>query len=176
MTSLFRQLLGDALDRVPAPVRALHETPLPHRFEGEAQMRAASNWLARLAARITGLPRHEGHVAMAITIEHEGDGERWTRHFPPSPFVSRLWPRDGLLCERLGPSDIRFRLHADGDGIVWEPVALRVLGFLPMPAFLLCGVKAREGVDALGRYTFNVEARFPLIGSVAAYEGWLHVE
>ncbi len=176
MASLFRQLLGDALDGMPGPVRALHEMPLPRRFEGEARVRAARNPLARLAARIAGLPRHEGEVAMAVTIEREGAGERWIRHFPPSPFVSTLWPRDGLLCERLGPSEIRFRLRVDGDGILWEPVALRVFGAVPMPAFLMRGVKAREGVDAQGRYRFEVEARFPLIGFVAAYEGWLHVE
>ena len=176
MASLFRQLLGNALERAPAPVRVLHETALPQRFEGQAQMRAAGSLLARLAARIAGLPRHEGRVSMAVTIERDGEGERWTRHFPPAPFVSRLWSRDGLLCERLGPSEIRFRLHADGAGIVWEPVALRVFGVLPMPALLLRGVRASEGVDAQGRYTFEVEASFPVLGSVAAYAGWLHVE
>ncbi len=176
MNSLFRDLLGDALDRAPAPVRALHERPLPHRFEGQAQVCVARGVLARLAARIAGLPRHEGRVAVAVTIERTDAGERWARHFPPAPFVSRLWARDGLLCERIGPSEIRFRLHADGDGIVWEPVGLRMFGWIRLPGFLLRGVTAREGMDAQGRYRFEAGAVFPVIGRLAAYEGWLHVE
>lgn len=176
MSSLFRELLDDALDRTPAPVRALHEASLPQCFEGQAQVRAARGVLTRWAARIAGLPRCEGDVAMRVRIERTDDGERWTRHFPPSPFVSRLWACDGVLCERIGPSEIRFRLHADGEGIVWEPVALRLFGWLPLPDFLLRGVTAREGVDALGRYRFQAAAVFPVLGCVAAYEGWLHVE
>lgn len=176
MTSLFRDLLGNALDRTPAPVRMLHELPLPHRFEGEAQVRVAKGAMARWTACIAGLPRREGRVAMAVTMERTAQGERWTRHFPPTPFVSRLWIRDGLLCECIGPSEVRFRLHADGEGIVWEPVALRLFGRLPLPRFLLRGVTAREGVDALGRYCFEARAGFPLLGCVVAYEGWLDVE
>ena len=176
MTSLFRDLLGDALDRTPAPVRMLHESFLPHRFEGEAQVRVARGVLARLVARIAGLPRHEGRMAMAVTMERMAEGERWTRHFPPTPFVSRLWIRDGVLCERIGPTEIRFRLHADGQGIVWEPVGLRLFGWLPMPRFLLRDVTAREGADAQGRYRFEAGAAFPFLGCVVAYEGWLDVE
>lgn len=115
-------------------------------------------------------------MAMAVTIERTAEGERWTRSFPPIPFVSRLWLRDGVLCERIGPTEIRFRLHADDAGIVWEPVALRLFGWLPMPAFLLRGVSAHEGVDTQGRYRFHASAVFPVAGCVAAYEGWLHVE
>lgn len=176
MAALFRQLLGEALDRTPAPIRALHEMPLPHRFEGEADMRAARNPLAKLAAVAAGFPQHEGHATMAVTIEPHGGGERWTRHFPRAPFASRLWAHDGLLCERIGPAEMRFRLHADETGIVWEPVAMRVFGFFPMPKSLLRGTKARESVDADGRYRFEVEAAFPVFGFMASYEGFLHVE
>lgn len=176
MASLFRDLLGDALDSVPAPVRALHEMPLLYRFEGEAQVRVAKGVLAGWAARMAGLPRCEGRVAMAVTIERTAGGERWTRHFPPTPFLSRLWMREGLLCERIGPTEVRFRLSADAQGIVWEPVALRMFGWLPLPAALLRGVKAHETVDAQGRYRFHASAGFPLLGCVVAYEGWLNVQ
>jgi len=176
MTALFRQLLGEALDRTPAPVRALHDHPLPQRFEGEADMRAARNPLAKLAAFVAGFPQYEGRAAIAISIERDGDGQRWTRHFPRAPFVSRLQACNGWLCERLGPVEIRFRLHADAQGIVWEPVAWRTFGVVPMPAFLLRGTKARASVDADGRYRFEVEAAFPVLGFMGSYEGFLRVD
>lgn len=171
MTSLFRALLGDALDRVPAPIRALHEHPLPHRFAGRAEVEAAQGLLARGLARLTGLPSRSGETAVAVAIEPDGDGEIWTRHFPPRPMRSRLWQRDGVLYEQLGPVRLRFRLDATADGLDWRLLSVHGLG-VPMPAALRHGVAARETAPA-GRYRFEVAAAFPLLGHLVAYRGWL---
>ena len=174
MAALFRELLGESLDRVPAPIRALHEAALPRRFEGRAQVRAAQGWLARGLARVVGLPGRDLDAPVAVTIERDGDAEVWTRHFPPRPMRSRLWQRGGVLHEQLGPVLLRFRLQADDEGLSWQPLSARSAG-APVPAARLRGISARESLRD-GRYGFAVGARLPGLGHVVAYEGWLDVE
>jgi hypothetical protein len=179
MDSLFRQLLGAALDRVPAPVRALHEAHYPHRFEGRALVHAADGMIARWLANRTGLPSQSVETPIAVTIEPdaESSGEIWTREFPPKPMRTRM-RRDGeLLLESFGPIELRFRLVADADGIVWQPVSFSstASGGVISSGAMLRGIHAREFVRD-GRYSFDVGARLPLIGHVVAYDGWLHVD
>lgn len=173
MTSLFRELLGDGLDQVPAMVRTLHDAPLPARFEGRAMVRAAEGMVGRWLARMTGLPAKTVEAPVSVTIEADGAGEIWTRDFPPKPMRTRLSRADGLLQETFGPVEMRFRLAADSEGIVWHPVAAAVRGNA-VPAAWLRGIHARESVRE-GRYAFDVAADLPWIGRVVAYEGWLDV-
>lgn len=184
MSSLFRSLLGDALDRVPAPVRALHEVALPHRFEGRVLVRAGGGMVARWIARQAGLPLQDTEGPIAVTIERDGDGECWTREFgvpvsgtPRSaPMRTRLW-RDGEhLIEGFGPMQLRFRLQADSEGITWMPVSLRALqsGGEIRSAAMLRGVHARE-FERDGRYGFDAGAVLPMLGRLVNYDGWLHV-
>lgn len=185
MPSLFRRLLGDGLDLVPAPIRRLHEATLPSRFEGRATVRAAEGLIAGWIARTAGLPSRTCEIPIAVTIEPDGDGEIWTREFPvlaagatpqrgERPMRTRLW-RDGeMLRERFGPIEIRFRLQADADGIVWHPIDATSAGS-PAPAALLRGIHARESLRE-GRYAFDVGASMPWIGHIIAYEGWLDVD
>lgn len=174
MGFLFRELLGAGLDRVPAVVRALHEQPLPHRFAGRARVQAARGMLAHGLARVAGLPAHSGESSVEVTIERDGDGEVWTRHFPPRPMRSRLWQRDGVLHEQLGPVLLRFRLQAHAGGIDWKLLSAHGLG-VRVPHALLRGIHARESVQDDGRYRFDVGAVLPLFGHVVAYAGWLDV-
>ena len=185
MSSLFRSLLGDAIDRVPAPIRRLHDAALPRRFEGRATVRAAEGLIAGWIARMAGLPARTQEIPIAVTIEPDGDGEIWTREFPTlpagatplrgeRPMRTRLRRDGALLRERFGPIEIRFRLEADADGIVWHPIDA-TSGGTPGPAALLRGIHAREYIRD-GRYAFDVGAAMPWIGHVVAYEGWLDVD
>jgi hypothetical protein len=173
MPTLFRTLLGDAFDRLPEPVRALHDAALPARFVGEARVSPARGLLARAVARWLGFPVHACVAAIAVTIEAAGGGEHWTRDFPPRPMRSRLWPVGGRLRERFGPVTVDFLLRADDASLVWKPVALRLFG-LPLPAALRRGIEAREWVEK-GRYRFAVHGALPGLGTLVRYEGWLDV-
>lgn len=185
MSALFRSLLGDALDRVPAPIRRLHEAPLPSRFEGRATVRGADGLISGWIARTAGLPSRTQEIPIAVTIEPDGDAEIWTREFPilvagtapkrgERPMRTRLWRDGDLLRERFGPIEMRFRLEADADGIVWHPIDA-ISGGTPAPAAFLRGIHARE-YRRNGRYAFDVGAAMPWIGHVVAYEGWLDVD
>ena len=172
--SLFRSVLGEKFDALPAPIKALHEITLPHRFEGRAIVHAADGLIARTIARMSGLPGTSVETDIAVEIERDGDGEIWTRHFPPRPMRTRLWREGEVLHERLGPIELRFRLEADTNGIVWHPLSATSAG-TPAPDAFLRGIRARESVRD-GRYHFDVGATLPWIGRVVAYDGWLHVD
>ena len=86
--------------------------------------------------------------------------------------VSRLRLRGGILCERLGPLQLRYLLHARDGAIWWQVVGVRMLGAVPLPARWFRGVTCRER-EHEGRYEFLVEASLPLVGRIIRYEGWL---
>lgn len=181
--SLFRRLLGNALELVPAPLRALHEAGGTRRYEGRARVRAAEGLVARRVARMTGLPTRHGEMPIAVAIEPDGEGEIWTREFPrrdaatfdaARPMRTRLSPDGALLREEFGPVTLHFRLEADADGIVWHPVDARA-GGMALPVAWVRGIHARESLRD-GCYAFDVGARLPMLGHLVAYEGWLDVE
>lgn len=173
-TSLFLDLLGPQAAVLPPRVRQLHALPMPAELRGRAQTQAARGLLARLCALVAGLPRADGDVAVCVRFVSPAAGvEVWTREFGASTFRSRLRAVNGELHEQLGPVRIRFRLRADVDGIIWEPLAIDLLR-MPLPRMLLHGISARES-ERDGRYRFDVAAALPIIGLIVRYEGWLDV-
>jgi len=86
---------------------------------------------------------------------------------------SRVWLRNGLLMERLGPCTFGYRLVRIGKELAWTVERARVFGIIPLPASMFDGVRCRESEDEAGRYRFSVEARLPVIGLLIRYEGWL---
>jgi hypothetical protein len=173
MVGLFQQVLGEAFQTLPAPIRALHTAVLPRQFHGHARVVAAEGRIARCLGRLLGFPGCSVDAPIAVTIESAPGGQRWTRHFPPRPMVSSMWSEHGLLLERFGPVTLRFRLHGDSNGLQWHLVAVRVLG-MPLPLAWFRGVSAREYVRD-GRYRFQVRGAIVGIGILVSYEGWIDV-
>lgn len=86
---------------------------------------------------------------------------------------SRLWPHDGLLCEKLGLVRFGFRLTVEESVLVWHVVRVHALG-LPLPARWFDAVQARES-ESEGRYRFDVSAAMPVAGVLVHYRGWLAI-
>lgn len=152
------------LARVPPAVRRFHERA--GRFVGAARV------TTRPWARLFGLPSRSGEFEIAVDVWRDGEGEIWTRHFPPRPMQSRLRARDGMLVERLGAATLHFRLQASGEALAWECVQVRLFG-VPLPAHWFA-VIARES-DEGGRYRFEAGASLPGLGPLVHYAGWLDV-
>ena len=113
-----------------------------------------------------------------MEIGADGAREQWTRVVAGRAMRSRLWARDGLLCERLGLATFAFRLSTEarphaGMAIIWRVARIRVIG-VPLPASWFTGVHARE-YEAKGRYHSDVVADLPLAGLLVHYKGWLDV-
>lgn len=145
----------------------------PQHLSGEVEVARGTRWLSRLCAWATRLPP-AGKGPITVEIDATPGHERWTRHVASHAMPSRLWSRDGLLCERLGLVTFGFRLHAEDGAIVWRVERVRVFG-LPLPKAWFDGVGARES-EFDGRYHFDVAASLPLAGLLVRYKGWLHVD
>lgn len=173
-SSLFAALLGDDYRTLPPAVRALHDAARPVRFRGRAQVESARGRLARLVARVAGLPDRDGDLPVAVTFMPTSAGERWQRDFGGRPMRSRLWRDGDHLCERLGAATLRFRLVATETGTDWQLLSVRIFG-MPLPRAWFRQVHASES-ERDGRYHFQVRAALPLIGMLVAYQGWLDVD
>lgn len=77
--TLYRVLLGPALDTLPAPVRGLHEATGTRRFTGSARVRRGSGPLARLLCALFRFPETADGVPVRVIFAQKPHGERWTR-------------------------------------------------------------------------------------------------
>ena len=170
--TLFQQALGAPFFNLPASVRRLHATRGTARYAGIATVERGRNPLARLCARIAGLPGAMRDVPLAVEFVADAKGEVWHRDFAGTRMRSRLAFKDGLLRERIGPLQFRHALLANAGAIWWRVEGVRVFGLLPLPARWFRGVRCRES-EHEGRYHFSIDAHLPLMGRVIRYEGWL---
>jgi len=171
--TLFQTLLGASFYTLPPAVRALHSVRGQARYAGQATIERGRNPLARLCARIAGLPPPMRDAPLVVTFDTDPRNETWQRDFAGRAMRSRLFAHRRELGERLGPFlFFRFALRA-GDGVLhWHAMGARLFGVLPLPAAWFVDVNCRES-EHDGRYLFEVDAALPLIGSVIRYEGWL---
>lgn len=168
--SLYRRVMGNRFDKLPAPVRSMHGVIRNGGAHGEAEVIGADNWLGALIARIIGFPaagRHDLHVA----FEEQHDVERWTRLFGNTAFHSTLSEKDGHLVERFGPARFHFDLPSDETGLSMVMKRWSLLG-IPLPLTLAPCSVAREWAED-GRFRFDVSIALPLIGRLVHYRGWL---
>ena len=170
--TLFQQALGAPFFNLPASVRRLHATRGSARYVGVATLERGRNPLARLCARLAGLPGSMRDVPITIDFVADAKGEAWHRDFAGTRMHSRLAFKDGLLRERIGPLQFRHVLLANAGAIWWRVADVRLLGVLPLPTRWFRGVRCRES-EQDGRYRFEVDASLPLVGRVIRYEGWL---
>ena len=170
--TLFQQALGAAFFKLPAPVRTLHAVRGTARYAGIASVERGRNPLARLCARIAGLPGAMQDVPITVEFTADTRSETWHRDFAGTRMHSRLAYKNGLLRERIGPLQFRHALLANAGAIWWRVAGVRVFGVLPLPARWFRGVRCRES-EHEGRYEFSIDARLPLVGRVIRYQGWL---
>jgi hypothetical protein len=172
-SQLFPALLGEAFQRLDAPVRRLHRGT-PEAYEGRASVERGASWLAGLACSIARLPRRMQDAPLHVELLSDVRCETWTRWFGNSPPMrSRLWSRGGLLEERLGPAVVGFAVRESDGAMLWQAVRMHVMGVpLPRAAFDL-GARV-HGTD--GVYHFEIVARLWGVGTLISYAGVLHVQ
>ena len=104
---LYRRILGDAYDRMPEPLRRMHDLKRETTAEGLADIEHGKNWLARLIAIVVGFPDDGRDIPVRVVFHREGGRETWQRTFGSRSFSSTQEEGRGrferLLCERFGP-------------------------------------------------------------------------
>jgi len=108
-----------------------------------------------------------------VTIERAGAEEIWTRRLGTQSFVSRMSAAPfGGLWETFGPIALALDAQATQRGFALAVKRWR-LGPIPLPRFSMPTTRAQAGMDAQGRYNFDVWIGLPLIGRLIHYRGWL---
>jgi len=166
---LYRQVLGEAWDLLPEPVRAMHDRIADGTASGTADVERRRSVLAALTCRLIGFPRTGRNVPVKVAFSMEDGVETWTRDFAGVRFVSRLRRCGELLEERFGPLRFRFRLQGGEGGISMIPAGWSVWS-LPLPSSMMPSGVASE-TDRDGRFRFEVPIRMPIVGRIVTYEG-----
>ncbi|MBY3589249.1 DUF4166 domain-containing protein [Rhizobium bangladeshense] len=174
---LYRRILGDAWEKLPPGLAAIHGggTRLA---SGRARIERGRGLLARLISGIIGFPAAGEDVPVAVRFVADGDGEIWTRSFGGKTF--RSWQAAGtggerhLLAEVFGPFRVLLALVPEGEKLRLVVRGWRFCG-IPLPLFLAPGGDTYEE-ERDGRFHFHVEIGGRLTGLVVRYSGWLVLE
>jgi len=174
--SPFEALLGADFARLPEPVRRLHGLSRDIDTAGRAEIITVPGLLPWLICRFDGLPRpgNDVPVTVAFHVDCRG-GEYWRRRFAGRRYATGFAVggrgREGLLLERFFPFQLYHRLTPRSDGLAWLLVGWRLLG-IPLPRWTLPIVNCFESADG-ERFRFDIDVRFPIVGPVIHYRGWL---
>jgi len=172
---LYRRMLGDAWDRLPPPIRIMHNVSAALTAEGVASIERGPSLLASLVARLMRFPPAGRDVPLTVTFCVRGGQEHWRRTFGNATFASVQQEGRGrferLLCERFGPITVGMALVVEDDRLRLVVRRWSVLG-LPLPrAWAARGDVHESAQDE--RFNFHVEICHPLLGLIVRYRGWL---
>jgi Domain of unknown function (DUF4166)/Saccharopine dehydrogenase NADP binding domain len=172
---LYRRLLGEAWDRLPQPLQAMHDLATELSAEGIAEVECGNHLLARLAALVVGFPQAGRDIPVKVSFQVRDGREHWRRSFAGRSFTSVQEQGRGrferLLCESFGPLTFGLALVID-DGRM-RLVVRRWSAFgIPLPLALAPHGNSFEFAQN-GRFHFHVEIGHPFTGLIVAYRGWL---
>jgi Domain of unknown function (DUF4166)/Saccharopine dehydrogenase NADP binding domain len=173
--ALLRRVLGTSFDELPQAVQDVHEVADRLLLAGRASVEGAPSLAGRLAARMFGFPPAAPDVPVSVEMRRDGDGEIWTRSFGDTRFRSRLTPnkgQSGRVLERFGLLTFALELTTGPQGLDYA-ITSGWLGFIPLPSFLVPRSFAKERVDTVGHFTFDVPIALPGVGLLVHYRGWL---
>jgi hypothetical protein len=172
---LYRRVLGNAWERLPAPIRDLHSPDGHMKASGRAKVERGSGFLGKLIGRLIGFPEAGDDIPVTVDFKVEQGREVWTRTFGTRSFSSVQTEGQGrhayLVRERFGAVEVSLASVVDGDVLRLIVRSWRFLG-IPMPLFLAPGGAAFEHAEG-GRFNFDVTIAHPLMGTIIRYRGWL---
>lgn len=170
MPSLYRRMIGDAIDQWPTGLREFHDVDTQRCFRGTFRITRRSGWIRSLICWIGGLPPAGENVPVELEIRAEGEKEQWKRRFGSHRLNSVQWLHNGTLMEKLGPVTMAYEISVDDSSFRLVTSKVWLFGFLRIPLFLAPtgdGLEngTEDGVDVV------VRAMAPLFGELIRYEG-----
>jgi hypothetical protein len=173
--ALYPRLLGSAWDTLDASIRDLHSGGADCHLAGTFEIRASATRIGRFLCALCRLPTQSAIVQCDVLVEASEASERWCRSFGAWKFASTQFEERGLLVERIGLLDLRFRLAEEGGGLRFPQVGayLRLLGLrLRIPRVLAPNVVGIElpGSEP-GTVLIDITLNAPLVGTLIRYRG-----
>ena len=120
--ALYRRVLGEAWDSLPAPLQAMHDVESERTADGVAVIERGSGLLARLVAFVIGLPPAGANIPVTVSFRARQGREHWQRNFagplvleragarPWVPRTARLRTVRSTQCQH--GAGVRKRTHA----------------------------------------------------------------
>jgi hypothetical protein len=173
---LYKRILGEAWDVLPAPLAALHNVVSEeHKAEGVARVETGKHVFARLLAALYGFPRAGEHVPVKVSFQRRDDGELWQRDFAGRKFSTFQSEgrgyADKLLMERFGPVTFWMALVLKQGELHSVTRRWSVFG-IPLPLMFAPNASVYEYADG-DDFCFHIEVKHWLMGLLVRYEGRL---
>lgn len=172
---LYRRVLGEAWDSLPAPLQTMHDVQSERTADGVAVVERGSGLLARLVAFVIGFPPAGTDIPITVSFRARHGREYWQRNFAGQAFSSVQEQGRGrferLLWERFGPLNFVMALVCESERLRFVIRRWSVCG-IPLPRALAPRGDSYEFVEA-GRFHFHVEIAHPFTGLIVRYRGWL---
>ncbi|HWA88622.1 MAG TPA: DUF4166 domain-containing protein [Rhizomicrobium sp.] len=173
---LYRNFLGSVWDRLPSPIRAMHDGTGTWTAQGRAEIVRGRSPFALIAAWLNGFPPSGRDVKVTVRFDARDGRETWTRDFDGRSFSSVQYEGRGrgagLIWERFGPITFGIAMIVESGRLRLDVRQWRLFG-VPLPGFLRPRGDTFESVDGTGRFNFHVEIGFPWTGLIVRYRGWL---
>jgi len=137
---MYRDIVGSAAwDALPRVLHDLHERG------GDGTFTVTSRGIARVFSAL-GFAPSAGVVPLTLRIEKNELGERWIRSFRGEVFATDQRVVKGMIAEKYGVLDLRFKVVARGITLHYEVVDIRVFG-LTLPPWMRPQAEASERAD-----------------------------
>ena len=172
---LYRRVLGEAWDSLPAPLQTMHDLQSERTADGVAVVERGSGLLARLVAFVIGFPPAGTDIPITVSFRARQGREYWQRNFAGHAFSSVQEQGRGrferLLCERFGLLNFVMALVCESERL-WVVIRRWSVCGIPLPRALAPRGDSYEFVEA-GRFHIHVEIVHPFTGLIVRYRGWL---
>ena len=175
---LYRDILGDAWDRLPPTLRKMHTLSDTLIASGRATVEIGRGPFAALLRRLMRFPPAGADVSVTVSFTARDSAETWTRTFAGHVFHSTQQRGSGrsdrLLVERFGPIAAGIALVLDDEKLRLVIRRWSILG-IPLPLALAPRGDTYE-FEQDGCFHFHVEIAVPLVGRIVKYTGWLELQ
>jgi Domain of unknown function (DUF4166) len=181
---LYPRLFGVAWSEIDTALQRMHCNCEPVHAAGVFRISHGTSLGAKLLLLFLRLPPPNTAAQVELIVRPVGESETWLRLFDGKPVVTvQRESVSGLLAERFGPIEFRFRLSFADHTIRYRQVgvslrlALPFFPEIPLPGWASPRVSARETAGASEMETrVRVEVSAPVAGLLFSYEGELRQE
>ncbi len=172
---LYRRILGEAFETLPAPLHALHDLTDPQVWQGEASVERGTNPIAKGLAKFFGFPPAATATPVTVNLSQQDGIETWARDFGGAKFHSTQRAGTGrnsqLIVEQFGPIRVALAIVIKDGRLYLIPRRWTCFG-VPLPRCLLPRGDSFEAMID-GKFNFDVTIAAPVIGLIVRYRGWL---